>query len=157
MSSCSSLIRLSIRTANKRYGILNKKCSLFFEGLRKIENRNLHLFTKIPITIFGLISTLTIIISTKPLLILPFNPHLSSINNKSHGCIMFKIKSYIDKFDMHFASRHIKISIAQNKYTFNKSTHKIRAYSGKKWINNNDQEWIKMYIHLGIYLFIYIH
>lgn len=171
MSDCRRLLRASISNAQKIYGKLTTSNARFFEGLMRETNRDLQCYAFIPLPIFCIISTLTIIPITTRLFTLPlsieatdrYHSRNDKYTMKKSEYTLFRVRHRITDFAIYFINRPIKlnrISLIDKYFTLtnngDKSSHKIVSHTGKQWINKNNQQWIKIYAHLGIYLYIKI-
>lgn len=173
MSHCRRLLRSSISSSQRAYGTLSHANSLFFEGLIREANKTLHCYAIIPLSIACIISALVIIPMTMRLFTVSFkkkeeydsyNNILDTYISRTSKCIIFKIRRRITDFGIYFVNRPIRfnrISLVDNNFILtnngDKSIHKIVSHTGKQWINKNDQEWVKIYAALSIYIYIYVH
>ena len=155
MSNCHTLLRTSISRASKMYGILSTSNAKFFQGLMRKANRELNCYAFIPLAIFCIISTLTII----PIKIKLFTVSLPYNNTKKSKSTIFRMRKNITDFSICFANRPIilnKISLINKNYTLtnngDKSSHKIVSHTGKQWINKNKNDWIKIYTNLSMFI-----
>ena len=159
MSDCRPLLRLNTSNA------------IFFQGFMRETNKDLHCYAFIPLPIFCIISTFTIIPITTRLFTVPLSiqdeisqdcsASLHTRNGnysiKQSKCILFRVRKTITDFAIYFVNRPIKlsrISLLDRNFTLtnngDKSSHDIVSHTGKQWINTNNEEWIKIYAHLGI-------
>ena len=164
MSHCRTLLKSSISSVPKVYGVLSYANALFFQGLIREANQDLGCYAIIPLSIGCIISTLVIIPMTMRLLTVPltkfYDKYCSrsdTYSSRTSKCVIFRIRKRINEFGLYFVNRPIqlqRISLVNNNFILtnngDKSIQTIVSHTGKQWTNENDQEWVKIYCHLSM-------
>lgn len=139
-------------TISNRAAINSRLYNLFF-GYHRHIHKTLKLSQTIPVSIIALISTIAIESEYIQLLILSLFKFFHNVQQPTSQMsaaesIVFKIRKYVDSFTIYFASRPIKLSLRENKYTVDELTHEIKTKSGNDWKYQTNKEWLKIYIEL---------